>query len=461
MTKKIHISELLDNLGNFLEDTNLDSIPDEIIERAKLTIADTLAVIFRGSEEREIQKLHKNLDSIEESFILSKDFKMTSAEKAAFVNITQSTFIELDEGTITGHHPAIHILPPILSYAQKHSKSGRDILLSFILGYEIYARFSEGIKLRDGFYPHGNIGHIASSIAIGKMEDWNKEKFINAILMSSSLQLATSYEASKVGATISTVFASFSAPISFLIKDLVDSGFYGFKNSLNDMYENLIGNEIDYEKIINNIGKEFKILDTYFKFHANCGVCHPAIEAAIDALEYTLQNESYPPYQGEMKILPEEIESIIIIQGNSKTSRVMTIANNKFSAKFSLPYSISVFLKYGRLDLECFNDNLVKNKEIIDLQKKVHFKYCKEMLENPKSCKIKINLKNGKILEGECIDVYGRPKRKARKIDIKNKFDYLLKEIFSKHYIELLWYNIKELENIESVEELFNINKIS
>lgn len=56
-----HIVEQTKILSDFLSETNFEDLPNEVVERAKFIIADTIGVVIEGSLEPEMQKLYEIL----------------------------------------------------------------------------------------------------------------------------------------------------------------------------------------------------------------------------------------------------------------------------------------------------------------------------------------------------------------------------------------------------------------
>lgn len=368
-------------LSKFLAKTNFEELPPEVIERAKLTIADTIGVIAKGSLEPEMQKLYRRLPPGGEAVIIKEGFPKTDIATAGFTNTTAACFVELDEGSLPSGHPAIHVLPPALALAQKLGKSGADLITAFTLGYEVQVRLQNATKIRPEIYPHGNNGHVAAVAAVGKLMGWNAEQFCQGLNCAAALPLAASYAPTTAGSTITTTFASLSAPIAFIVKDLVESGFTGFNSALGDTFGNILGTEFNPLALTDKLGMAYGIMNNYFKFYANCGLIHSALEAAVDALDFSIHHDEYPPYKPGRMLNPNDVKSIKVIQGDELYFRAMNLAQNKISAKFSLPYSLAVFLVTGSASPNSYSEELLQNDQVRSLEKLVKLEIDPSMRE--------------------------------------------------------------------------------
>ena len=101
-------------------------------------------------------------------------------------------------------------------------------------------------------------------------------------------------------------------------------------------------------------------MKSYTKPYASCRYTHPSVEAAIYI-------------RNQYGIKAESIESIDIrtyslaVLGHDHTEIPGT-----YSAKMSIPYSTAVGLIFGKVGLQEFSEEVVKNSKILALTKKVH-----------------------------------------------------------------------------------------
>lgn len=165
-------------LSDFVFETKFEDLSDGLLDRAKLIIADTVGVAFRGSLEPEMKNLYDRLSKGGKAVVIKKNLpQVNDISMAGFVNATAICSVELDALTSPATHAALHVLPPTLALAQSLGKSGADFLTAFILGSEVYHRIEKATKLQQGVYPFGNSGHIGGIVAIGKLFRWDAEQF--------------------------------------------------------------------------------------------------------------------------------------------------------------------------------------------------------------------------------------------------------------------------------------------
>ena len=96
----------------------------------------------------------------------------TSALFAALINGAASHVVEQDDvhnGSV--FHPATVIFPAVVAVAQAEGKSGRDVLVATVAGYEVGIRVGEflGRSHYKIFHTTGTAGTIASAVAVAKL----------------------------------------------------------------------------------------------------------------------------------------------------------------------------------------------------------------------------------------------------------------------------------------------------
>ncbi len=279
--------DYLDQLVSYVCRTKFNDLPDTVVLRAKEVLADTLSVIAAGAQEEEVKALTKRVVDSQSKPVASLVGPGTRTEplKAALINGTAGTFLELDEGNQFGRgHPAIHVVPAALAVAEEGRRSGQDLLTALVLGYEIGTRIGIACKIRMSMHPHGTWGTVGAAVAVGKLMGYGEAAMKEMINVSSSLGLATSRKTMLEGGTVRNVYSGVSNFMGVLAHQLVQSGFTGEADGLKTVYGSVVSDTFSQEAMTDELGKRFEIARNYFKMHACCRYNH----GTLDALEKIL-----------------------------------------------------------------------------------------------------------------------------------------------------------------------------
>ena len=246
-------------------------------------------------------------------------------------------------------------------YQDKHIDFKR-VVIANIIGYEIGVRISLSIQpshKNRGYHTSGTIGTIASAVAVAVALDCD-DKQLKAVISSAATSAAGLLEIQEspselkpyniAHAALSGLNAAYVGMLGFCAPNDIMNGKRGMLKLLGD---NQIIDELYMKKSF------YEIERIYVKPYAACRHCHSAIEAAIN-----LKNK--------YNIAVEEVERIYVytyalaIEGHDHN-----VINGVSSAKLSIPFSVALGYVYGEAGLNEYNQNNVKDKELLSLSKKV------------------------------------------------------------------------------------------
>jgi len=135
-------------VSKFVLNTSFEDIPEEVIERAKDLILDLIGVSAAAHEIKASRigretaiRLFNSTSEADRARILF-DGRMSSIAGAAYAGATQIDSLDAHDGfSAAKGHAGCGLLPAVLAFAEKDARfSGRDLLTSMVIGYEIACR---------------------------------------------------------------------------------------------------------------------------------------------------------------------------------------------------------------------------------------------------------------------------------------------------------------------------------
>lgn len=352
------------DLAEFVVNTSYDNLPGEVVEHAKLCILDWLGAALAGSLEppaKIVASILEEIDGGGECTVVGTHIK-ASCTDAAFANGILGHAVELDdihEEAII--HPAAPVLPAALAAAEHTKSSGRDLITSVVLGYDVEIRI--GMAIGPSHYrfwhPTGTCGTFGAAAAAGKLLGLDVEGMVNAFGL-----------AGTQAAGLIEVFGSMGKPLnpgraaeSGLWAALLAERGFTSSNSILEAergYCRATAERFDPNRITEKLGGRFEILNNIFKIHASCGHTHGAIDAVLSL------SRGYG-------IRPRAVDRIVVgtypiavdVVGGRYEPRTAS------EAKFSLPYCLASALIYGKVGLEEFSEERLIDPEIRELSRKV------------------------------------------------------------------------------------------
>lgn len=432
----------MNELISFAKQVSLQRIPDEVIDRAKLILLDSLSAIALGNQNDNLKKLRMNLTSTSSEIGVPAIDTSDSLEKrdAAFINGIAMVSDELDEGNPKAKgHPAAHFLPALLSLAITEEVSGEQLLLAFIVNYEISARLGETLQLKGEIHPHGNWGVFGNGFGVGTLLGWqNDEHYMQASMLSSSFSFPTLWKSVLEGHEVRNVIVGLNNYNTMLLPNLVHAGFTASLMTREELFSGILAKQIKNYSL--NFEKKYYLLHSYFKFYAYCRFCHAPIDAAIALVK---------------DIRLDDIKNIYIETYSLAAKLDGKKIANEFAGMFSIPYAVAneLYLYYkakGQSD---------KNREqfIKDMMDKIHVteneQYTKQMAKRRKTA-VKIELSDGTIKENIVNRATGDADEDNLHTKVLEKNKTSLEKIFDKE-------NTKRItETILQIDELNNVNQL-
>jgi 2-methylcitrate dehydratase PrpD len=337
-------TETLTEAAAYAAELALSRVPDDVVDRAKLVILDTLGVQVAAGADPVVGAIAGALaqQGKGSASAISCPHGLPVAQ-AAFVNGLAGAWLDYDEVSFEGRqHAAIHVLPAALAVAEHIGASGDTLLTAFIAGYEIGTRVGRASIQRSRLmHSHGMEATIGAAVAAGKLLGQGLDQLIETMRIASGMTVATSWQAGAEGATVRHSYSGQGAQNGVLAALSSNAGLIGEKNGLATVFGRVPGQAFDPAELSKDIGSRYFLATNLFKAYG-CGAdAHPAVEAVRNAL-------------GGKALTPEDVVSVGIWT-HAQGARLATAAShNVHVARLSLPYVVARALRGQSLGLEAF-----------------------------------------------------------------------------------------------------------
>jgi 2-methylcitrate dehydratase PrpD len=354
------VSDYLDSLAEFATSLEFRTLPVSVQRHAHYVVVDTAAAIAAGSVEPEVRALAGRYGAEQGVASIIGTGRSTSAPRAALLNGTAGTFLEMDEGNrFSRGHPSIHVVPAALAYAEENGTSGAELMSSIVVGYEVAARIGAAANLRGTMHPHGTWGTVGAAAAIGRLARLDATKMRECLNVASSLTTATSKRTMLEGGMVRNVYAGISNQMGLLALTLIESGINGERDGVASVFGTVVSDRFDKERVVAGLGDLWEISRNYFKLHACCRYNHGALDA-LDRLEA----------QGGLPA-PERIRSVHVTSYLYAAELSERAPANTLAAKFSVPFAVATRLVNRSSRLPSFTWDAVRDPRVRELARRV------------------------------------------------------------------------------------------
>lgn len=436
----------------------MPSLPmdQEVVERAKLIIADCVGAILGGIVETEVKQLVERCSgqkSATRQIPLIGPEAFADRAQAAFIHGLAGTVLEMDEGhQFAKGHPGIHVFPALLAAAQsdllQRPVSGGEFITAFITGYDIAARIGNAAQIRASMHPHGTWGVVGAASAIGTLLHFDTEQHCELMNIASSLTTASSRKTMLEGGTVRNAYAGLSNQMGHLAIDLLQTGFSGENDGIGSVFGSVISDKLDETLLVEQLGERFEVMRNYFKLHACCRYNHAALDCLVALME------AHPELADS-----DEIEAIEVVSYNLAAELNDPSPKNMLAAKFSIPFAMATTLVNKNSKVMSFAGAALKNQATAKLAKKV------TVTENPsmtallpdfRPADVTIKLKNGALFShavktnrGDWQDPYSAD-------ELEEKFYSLAERSLSTEQSAALYDRLMKLDEAADIRTLFH-----
>ena len=266
--------------------TPADVVPDHVIRRAALVLADNIAATVAAEAEPEVRKaqtLFAERATNHEAAIFNRARARVDRYAAAAANGTAATWCELDEGyRLAPAHAGAYILPALLAEAEAAGATTLDVLRALTLGYEIVGRCARAFPFASmTVHPHAAFGTLGAAAAVGLLRGYTADVLLAAVTSGTTMVFAGPYNHALEGALVRNAWSGVSAWAGLRAADLAPLGFGGLAESAYDVFVGCFGTTAEPMALTEELGREWAIASGYHKLFACCQYAHSAVEASL------------------------------------------------------------------------------------------------------------------------------------------------------------------------------------
>jgi len=354
-------------LVQFLTTLRYDDIPEPVLSRTEDLFLDWLGSALASQGARPIplfEAYAQKMGPANGPAQILVNGRRSSAYFAALVNGASSHLVEQDDlHNSSVLHPATVVFPAVLAAAQDLGKSGQQLLLAAVAGYEAGIRIGEflGRSHYRIFHTTATVGTLAAAVAVGKLMEFDQGQFTN-LLGSAGTQAAGLWEFLRDAADSKQLHTAKAAADGLLAAYLTADGLTGAHNILEGDQGLAAGmsSDADPSKLSQGLGTRWALAETSFKFHASCRHTHPAADALLEVM----QREGLSA--GDI----ERVETRVH-QGAIDVLGRVTVPQTVHQAKFSMGTVLGLIAVHGKAGLTEFHELALSDAQVSAFRDKV------------------------------------------------------------------------------------------
>lgn len=441
-------------LAKFVCKLQWEDAPETVRRAAVNVVFDSVGCGIGACRNPQILNVIREFSTIDEgehSVSLWGQGQKRSLETAIFINAMQGHTLELDDvHTRSKTHIGTVVVPAAWAVAEFFGKSGKELLLAVLCGYEVVARI--GMAL--GVSAHRNLGWHATSTAgiygaaaaCGKLMGLSEEQLVNAMGMAGE-EAGGTWAFLGDGASCKVLNPAMAAVNGAKCALLAKAGMTGPEHVLTVADGGMLAamsNQYDVSLAAKGLGKDWEILNMDNKPYPCCRSTH----CVIDGVLALRKRHEIPPEQ------VEQIEVHTYLVGNKQCG--MSAGSRRPSlpveAKFSSPYTAAVALMHGSVELKDFEPEAILEPRVQQLLSKVQVitdEVFTARYPNHWGCRVTIRLTDGQTYESIISDASGSVDNPLSREQLVQKISGVLRGVMDEAQAEKTVKGLWELETAE------------
>ncbi|MCE7506486.1 MmgE/PrpD family protein [Polynucleobacter sp. IMCC30063] len=402
-------------LAHFAANLSAQAIPASVMNRAEDLLVDWFGSVIAGKGAKPVEIIAQFSQQMGPHFSHSQTNLAGTAEilltrqpsspyLAAMANAAASHVAEQDDvhnGSV--FHPATIVFPAALACAQALGRSGEELLVAAVAGYEVGIRVGEflGRSHYKVFHTTGTAGTLAAAATVGRLLNLSTAQMLHAF-GSAGTQSAGLWEFLRDAADSKQLHTAHAAAAGLMSAYLAQAGFTGAQHILEGPQGLAAGmsSDADPKKLLDGLGQRWALAETSFKYHASCRHTHPAADALLQVMQrYQLQASDI-----------QRIEALVH-QGAIDVLGLVIDPSSVHQSKFSMGTVLALAAYYQFLGLSEFathyHDEAICNlrdRVTMILDDEVDQAYPQRWIG-----KVKVFLTDGRCLEGRVDEPKGDP----------------------------------------------------
>ena len=410
-------------LAEFALGLRYEDIPAQVIERAKVTLIDTVATSSFGAQlpwSRMVAAYARRNSAPGEARILGTDLRVR-APFAALANGAQAHAFELDSlcQPSVGVHPGASLTAPALAMGQELGARGKDVMAAFVAGFEVMYRIGDAARHTSehlGFHAPGLTGVFGAVIVAGRLLGLDAARMAHALGIGGSMCSGLLEFSRSGGGMVKRLHLGRAAEGGVLAAALARDGFTGPAEVLEGKFGflNVYARDTDPPRLTAGLGEVWHTEKAMLKRYACHITAHVPVTAALEL-------------KAKHGFGAADVARVTVAgQDKMVSHHDITEPADIAMAQYSTPFCVALALHRDPLDPRAFNDANLDDAAIRETCRNTRVvKLSQSEQKNRFSSRVTVTLKSGADLECTAHDFEGMPHRPLTAEALEAKFKRL------------------------------------
>jgi 2-methylcitrate dehydratase PrpD len=447
------VSSLMERLSSYIAAAINKPLPKHVVEKTKHHVLDTLAAMISGTQLLPGMKaisFMRTVRGTKEACVVGTRLVLP-ADQAALANGMLAHADETDDSHSPSFcHPGCSIVAASLAMAERHRRSGVELLRAVALGYDIGTRVNMSLDAKefraDGHSTHSFGPAFGCAVAGGALAGVNVRQARH--LLSYAAQQASGISCwmrDEEHVEKAFDFGGLAARNGVSAAMMVAHGFTGVEDVFSGERSFFVayGRRPDPLELIRELGKTFEIVNTNIK---RWPVGSP-IQAPLDSLLALITKH---------RLKPDDIEHALIRVSHQGGNTV----DNRSMPDICLQHLCAVMLIDGFVSFASAHDEpRMRDRTVLEMRSRVELRG-DDALERAlpsRQAIVELRLKTGQTLRHHTQNVRGTAENPMVRDEVHEKAFHLIAPVYGEKRAERLCDAVWSIEDVKDVRELRSI----
>lgn len=408
-------------LEDYILSCQWSDFPEEVKQRARGCLLDLIGALIIGSNGKQFEngiKLAKDIYAKGEIPVIGSCETFNLVGATVTMSHASNSF-DIDDGhNLIKGHPGTSFFPGLLASALKYNKDLCALLTGLVLGYDVAVRVGLAIQDFYGFlHSTGCYGAVATAAIVGKIMNFDRYQLNTAISIADFHAPLTPVMRSVEYPSMNKDGVPFGALIGIMAVEETLAGTSGKIHTLE------IDNEIH---LLDDLGKNYEIMNLYFKPYTCCRWTHQPIKAILDLKK-------------EHNITFKDIKHIDVYSFKAACQLSKIIPKTTDEAQYNIAWPVASSVVFEDVGYNQVCDAALSNQDVIDTMNNLEFhideKLDKEFPQK-RLARVEVTLGNGDVIKSRIYSAEGEATDNINNVWLAKKFRRVTQPLLSNNVQE-------------------------
>jgi 2-methylcitrate dehydratase PrpD len=442
--------DLAARIARFAVDSQFKKISPNVLDTARTAVRDCLGVALAGSTEESAKicaDIARQEAAREQATVIGQSFK-SSVLQAALANGTAAHALDFDHSFTLMGQPTAPIIPAAFALGESLGASGPRLLEAYVAGFEVTGKLV--YSLRDssegGWHGPGTLGVFGATVACAKLLGLNISQIEMALGIATSMAGSV---AANFGTMTKPLHVGLAAQHGVLAAKLARSGFTANRHAIQataGLYNMFYHGSAPDSRPLEELGRSYALENGIrIKPYPCGGLTHPTIDATLDMC-------------AQHRIRSDMVESVDVDVTKHTYGRIaFRVPETGLQGKFCMGYLLARAIIDGKISLDHFTDQAVRDRNVLELAAKVQMRLdpsLKASNAGGRPCRVTIHLKDGRTYSREAEHAKGSGEIPMTEEELKAKFRECARRVLDEQATNQALEYLERLEALEDIRSL-------